>query len=195
LPASLALANAFVNKIVSPHRVRTLVLSAQLFSAPLQHLVDCVSLLSTLTLFLIHSWSMGTGVEQVKTIPKKHGKTVLLVDDNPAIRHELESLFLSDGFAIAGEACNGKEAVDLARKIAPDLIILDLSMPVMNGLEAAPQLKVVAPKSVIILLTMYAAEAVSQQAASSGIDMVLSKTESTDKILAKAHSLLHMGNT
>jgi two-component system, NarL family, response regulator EvgA len=138
---------------------------------------------------------MGTGVEQVKTIPKKHGKTVLLVDDNPAIRHELESLFLSDGFAIAGEACNGKEAVDLARKIAPDLIILDLSMPVMNGLEAAPQLKVVAPKSVIILLTMYAAEAVSQQAASSGIDMVLSKTESTDKILAKAHSLLHMGNT
>jgi DNA-binding NarL/FixJ family response regulator len=131
-------------------------------------------------------------VEQVKIIPKKHGKTVLLVDDNPAIRRELESLFLSDGFAIAGEASNGKEAVDLARKIAPDLIILDLSMPVLNGLDAAPQLKVVAPGSVIILLTMYATDTVTGQAPNSGIDLVLSKTEPSEKILAKAHALLHM---
>jgi DNA-binding NarL/FixJ family response regulator len=131
-------------------------------------------------------------VEEIKRVPKKHGKTVLIVDDNPAIRRELEKLFLSDGFAIAGEAGNGKEAIDLARKIEPDLIILDLSMPVMNGLDAAPQLRVVAPNTVIILLTMYATDAVSQQAGSSGIDVVLSKTATSESILTKAHSLLGM---
>jgi DNA-binding NarL/FixJ family response regulator len=130
-------------------------------------------------------------VEQVKKVPKKHGKTVLLVDDNPAIRRELEALFLHDGFAIAGEAGNGKEAIDLARKISPDLIVLDLSMPVLNGLDAAPQLKLVAPKSAIILLTMYATDAVSEQALRAGIDLILSKTETSENILAKAHSLLH----
>jgi len=103
-------------------------------------------------------------VEQVKRVPRKHGKTVLLVDDNAAIRRELEHLFLSDGFAIAGQAGNGQEAIDLARKISPDLIILDLSMPVLNGLDAAPQLKLVAPNSAIILLTMYATDAVSERA-------------------------------
>jgi two-component system response regulator YesN len=59
----------------------------------------------------------------------------------------LEALFLCDGFAIAGMAANGKEAIDLAKKIAPDLIVLDLSMPVLNGLDAAPQLRAVAPKA------------------------------------------------
>lgn len=131
-------------------------------------------------------------VEQVKKVPRKHGKTVLLVDDNPAIRRELEALFLHDGFAIAGQAGNGKEAIDLAREISPDLIILDLSMPVLNGLDAAPQLKVVAPSSAIILLTMYATDAVSEQALKAGIDLILSKTETSEQILSQAHALLHM---
>jgi two-component system, chemotaxis family, chemotaxis protein CheY len=131
-------------------------------------------------------------VEEVVKVPKKHGKTVLIVDDNPAIRRELKSLFLSDGFAICGEASNGKEAVELGRKLSPDLIILDLSMPVMNGLEAAPQLRVVFPDAVIILLTMYGTSVVADQAQSSGIARVVSKTETADKILAQARAVLHM---
>jgi DNA-binding NarL/FixJ family response regulator len=134
----------------------------------------------------------GAPLEQVTKVPKKHGKTVLLVDDNPAIRRELKSLFLSDGFAICGEAGNGKEAIDLARKLTPDLIILDLSMPVMNGLEAAPQLRVVFPNAPIILLTMYAASIVAEEAQQAGIARVLSKTETPEKILAQAHAVLHM---
>jgi DNA-binding NarL/FixJ family response regulator len=131
-------------------------------------------------------------LEQVTKIPRKHGKAVLIVDDNPAIRRELKSLFLSDGFSICGEAGNGKEAVDLARKLTPDLIILDLSMPVMNGLEAAPQLRVVFPTAPIILLTMYATSVVAEQAKQAGIARVLSKTERPQNILAQAHAVLHM---
>jgi DNA-binding NarL/FixJ family response regulator len=129
-------------------------------------------------------------MEKVKRVPKKHGLTVLLVDDNPAIRRELSKLYLSDGFAISGEAGNGREAIDLTKKIAPDLIVLDLSMPVLNGLDAAPHLRKLAPDAAIVLLTMYPVDAVSAQALQAGADLVLSKTESSENILTKSHAAI-----
>src|ERR1700726_5166000 len=63
------------------------------------------------------------------------GKRVLIVDDNGVIRKILTVAFLSDGFEACAEAPNGKEGIRIAQRIQPDLIILDLSMPVMNGLE------------------------------------------------------------
>jgi CheY-like chemotaxis protein len=84
------------------------------------------------------------------------GKRVLIVDDNPAIRHVVSQAFRSDGFAVCGEADDGRQAITLAKQVIPDLIILDLSMPVMNGLQAAPELRRIAPKASIILLTMFA---------------------------------------
>ena len=62
------------------------------------------------------------------------GVTVLVVDDNSAIRKMLATAFLSDGFTTCTEAENGKEAIELAKQNKPDVIVLDLSMPVMNGL-------------------------------------------------------------
>ena len=74
-----------------------------------------------------------------KAIP---GKTVLVVDDSPAIRKSLSELFLADGYTLK-EASNGKEAIEVAEGCDPDIIILDLSMPIMDGLEAAPKLKLI----------------------------------------------------
>ena len=68
-------------------------------------------------------------------------RTVLLVDDNPSVRAGLRSLFLSDGFAVCVEAGNGVEAIELAQGCKPDVIVLDVVMPVMNGIDAAPKLK------------------------------------------------------
>ena len=65
-------------------------------------------------------------------------KTILVADDNPLIRKMLCEMFeIEEDYDICAEAANGQETVDLAEKHRPDLIILDLSMPVMNGLEAA----------------------------------------------------------
>jgi outer membrane protein OmpA-like peptidoglycan-associated protein len=77
---------------------------------------------------------------EVKIDPRKRGagKTVLVVDDSALMRKAIESAFLSDGFKTCVEAKNGKEGIEAARKCQPDLIILDWSMTVMNGLEAAP---------------------------------------------------------
>jgi len=118
------------------------------------------------------------------------GKTVLVVDDSRFVRKALENAFLSDGFKTCVEAKNGKEGIEAAKKCRPDLIILDLSMPVMNGLEAAPVLRTLFPKIPIFLFSLYA-EAVSKQHASrAGVDLVISKNEPLSNVLDKAHEML-----
>jgi DNA-binding NarL/FixJ family response regulator len=118
------------------------------------------------------------------------GKRVLIVDDNEVIRKILVVAFLSDGFETCAEAQNGKEGINVAKRAHPDLIILDLSMPVMNGLEAAPQLRKLFPKSSIFLFSLYADAVLTENASRAGIDVVISKNEPLDIIVQKAHELL-----
>jgi chemotaxis response regulator CheB len=74
------------------------------------------------------------------------GRTALIVDDSAMIRKIIVAAFLSDGFKSCGEAGDGREAIEVAKQIKPDVIRLDLSMPVMNGLEAASELRKIFPK-------------------------------------------------
>jgi CheY-like chemotaxis protein len=84
-------------------------------------------------------------------------KTILVADDSPMIRTMLCRMFeAEDDYDICAEATNGQEAIDLALKHRPDLIILDISMPVLNGLAAARELKKLMPDVPIILFTQYA---------------------------------------
>jgi CheY-like chemotaxis protein len=127
-----------------------------------------------------------------ETDPNKPGigKTVLVVDDNAAIRKMLATAFLSDGFKTCIEAENGKEAIDVAKQNKPDIIVLDLSMPVMNGLQSAPELRKLLPQAPIILFSLYG-ESLSQTAASkSGISLVLEKTVPLSMLIEKAHQLI-----
>jgi DNA-binding NarL/FixJ family response regulator len=86
----------------------------------------------------------------------KMAKTILIADDNPMIRKMLCQLFeREDDYDICAEATNGQEAIDLALKHRPDLIILDMSMPVLNGMEATKELKKIMPDVPIILFTQH----------------------------------------
>jgi CheY-like chemotaxis protein len=82
-------------------------------------------------------------------------KKVLIVDDNPAIQSEIHQELNRHGF-LCSNAENGRQAIEQVLEILPDLIILDLSMPVMNGLDAAPELKKILPDCPIILYTLFA---------------------------------------
>jgi len=131
---------------------------------------------------------------EIETDPKKRGagKTVLVVDDNRAIRKMLAAAFLSDGFKTCVEAENGKEAVEAATQIKPDVITLDLSMPVMNGLTAASRLRKIFPATPIILFTLYGDFLSEAVASESGVNLVLLKTMPLSSLIDKAHEL--MGN-
>ena len=142
---------------------------------------------------LVPARSTGVAVKRVGVNSQEQrpgGKTVLVVDDNPGIRRAVARAFLSGGFAVCGEATNGREALDLAKQLKPDLIILDLLMPIMSGLQAAPELRKIVPKASIILFTMYGAEVRKEEAASMGIDLIASKMEPLSEIVNKAHQLI-----
>jgi CheY-like chemotaxis protein len=117
------------------------------------------------------------------------GKTVLIVDDSSALRAALRDLFLSDGFAACVEAEDGLKALAAAQGCQPDLIILDMSMPVMNGLKTAPKLKELLPHTPIILFSMHADCLKGQNLTALGIAAIFSKAESFEGLLKKAHEL------
>lgn len=129
---------------------------------------------------------------EIERDPKKRGvgKTVLVVDDNDAIRKMMAAAFLSDGFKTCAEAENGRESIELAKRVKPDIITLDLAMPVMNGLEAAARLRKLFPKTPIILFSMYADSILKAEASTAGVNLVLTKTEPLSKLVAKAHELM-----
>jgi two-component system chemotaxis response regulator CheY len=128
---------------------------------------------------------------EIKTDPKKRGgRTVLVVDDNALIRKMIATAFLSDGFKTCGEADNGREGIAVAKRIKPDLVTLDFSMPVMNGLEAATELRKLFPKTPIILFTMYGDDVVRGEAFKAGINLVLSKTTALSTLVDHAHALI-----
>jgi two-component system, chemotaxis family, chemotaxis protein CheY len=124
--------------------------------------------------------------------PRKRGvgKTVLVVDDNSAIRKKLATAFLSDGFKTCAEAKDGREAIELAQRIRPDVITLDLSMPRMNGLQASSELRKVLPNTLIILFTLYGETLSKTEISKTGVNLVLSKTEPLSTLIDKAHELM-----
>ena len=113
-------------------------------------------------------------------------RTILIVDDSAIIRHSLRSCIEQNSdWEVCGEAENGQVAVEKVKELRPDVVILDLQMPVMNGFEAADQISHLAPRTAILMLTLHECEQVSQDAHAAGIQDVLSKSDDVmDHLLA-----------
>ncbi len=110
-------------------------------------------------------------------------KTILITDDNAVVRKLLRHLFdFDDNYKVCAEATNGQEAIALALRHHPDLIVLDLSMPVMNGADAAKQLKTMLPAIPIILFTQYANLGIHLRGADMPVDRIVSKGDAKDLI-------------
>lgn len=108
-------------------------------------------------------------------------KTILVADDNPLIRKALCKLFeAEEDYDICAEATNGQEAIDLALKHRPDLILLDFAMPVLNGLEASRELKKIMPDVPIILFTQFGDLSAELSDANRSIDRVVDKMNIAD---------------
>lgn len=94
---------------------------------------------------------------------------VLLADDHPMVREGFKALLEQEGYHVVGEASDGHEAVRLARMLHPDVAVLDLSMPLLNGLQAAQEILHVSSRTRTILLTMHTEDQYVLEAVRAGI--------------------------
>jgi DNA-binding NarL/FixJ family response regulator len=108
---------------------------------------------------------------------------ILLVDDHPLTRSALSGLLTQQGFDVVGEAADGDEAIDRAGVLQPDLILLDLSMPGLDGLSALPRLREAAPECEVVVLTASGTEQNLLSAIRAGAAGYLLKSEPPDRIV------------
>jgi DNA-binding NarL/FixJ family response regulator len=108
---------------------------------------------------------------------------VLIVDDHPLTRDALAALLAQHDFSVVGEAADGEEAIGLARSLQPDLILLDLAMPGLDGLSALPRLREAAPRCEVVMLTASVAEENLLASIRAGAAGYLLKSEPPERIV------------
>jgi len=105
-------------------------------------------------------------------------KQILIADDSPAVRNLLRAMLNEqERFAVCGEAVDGKDAVEKAKWLDPDVVLLDLAMPGMNGAEAAGILRKSNPRAHLVLFTMYGDSIGNALANAVGVECVISKQD------------------
>lgn len=107
---------------------------------------------------------------------------ILVVDDEPIIRMDIREILMNEGYSVVGEAKNGEEAIQFAYQHQPDLIIMDVKMPVMNGIKAAAAIRKRMDAS-ILLLTAYSQKELVQDACNAGVTAYLVKPVSEEDLL------------
>lgn len=103
--------------------------------------------------------------------------SVLVVDDTDHVRRMLVEMLRLDGFDVVGAAVDGAEAVVMAGQFDPDVIVMDLRMPNVGGIEATRQIKLERPDQVVILYTAYLDAAIEEEARAAGVTVCLGKIE------------------
>lgn len=109
--------------------------------------------------------------------------TVVLGDDHPLMRQGVRRMLEGHEFEILGEGSDGLEVIELAQRFHPDVILLDLSMPTLNGIGAVRELTRVSPQSKVIILTMHTEEHYILEALRAGVKGCVSKTQAPEHLL------------
>jgi DNA-binding NarL/FixJ family response regulator len=111
-------------------------------------------------------------------------KSILIVDDSPMIRRGLRTVFEQQpGWAVCGEAEDGYQAIDKAKILQPDLIVIDLAMPRLNGISAARMLKKLVPATPVVMFTLFTNPCFEKAAFAVGVDAFVDKSEGTTSLV------------
>jgi len=114
---------------------------------------------------------------------------LLLVDDHKLLRQGLRRAVEEAGFEVVGEAGDGEEAVRMAIELQPDLVLMDITMPVLDGIEATRRLRQSCPEARVVILTMHGEEETVARALRAGALAYLLKDCSTDQVAATLHAV------
>jgi DNA-binding NarL/FixJ family response regulator len=117
-------------------------------------------------------------------------RRILLADDHPMFRQGLKLLLEKEGFEVVAESADGHDAVAQARHLKPDIAVLDVGMPLLNGIDAARQINRQAPETQAILLTMYEEEAYVLEALRAGVRGYVLKAQASADLLSAIREVL-----
>jgi DNA-binding NarL/FixJ family response regulator len=101
---------------------------------------------------------------------------VVVADDHAFIRQGIRAMFEARGWIVTAEASDGQEAIDLVQKLRPELALLDISMPILNGLQAAKVIRAAVPSTKIVILSMHDSPHARQEAFKAGAHGYVTKT-------------------
>lgn len=122
-------------------------------------------------------------------IPKKRLQ-VLIADDHEAVRRGLRSAVIGAGWDVCGEATNGRESIEQAQELRPDVVILDISMPIMGGLEAAPHILELVPSAKVVAFTMHESQQMKNEVARIGVHGLAVKSAPLSNLLQTIRSIV-----
>ncbi|MEO7368252.1 MAG: response regulator transcription factor [Gemmatimonadaceae bacterium] len=115
---------------------------------------------------------------------------ILIVDDHAVVRRGVRALLESqDGWEVCGEADNGLEAIEKAAELKPDLVVLDVSLPGLNGLDATPQILKASPNTEVLALTMHHSEELVRQVLRSGAKGYVLKSDADHSLVEAIESV------
>jgi DNA-binding NarL/FixJ family response regulator len=115
---------------------------------------------------------------------------VLVVDDAANLRELLTLLLeVEDDFEVVGTAADGRQAIEAAQVLKPDVVLLDLAMPVMDGLQALPQLRLHLPNARIVIFSGFEHEALAEEALLAGADAYIEKGTSVTQLVTQLREL------
>jgi DNA-binding NarL/FixJ family response regulator len=118
---------------------------------------------------------------------------VLIADDHPLIRQGLRSLLEKHWFTVVGEAVDGREATQLAQELEPDVAVLDLAMPLLNGLDAAREIIRASRRTKTILVTVHTADQYILEALQAGVRGYVLKSQATADLVQAVHEVMRGG--
>jgi DNA-binding NarL/FixJ family response regulator len=146
---------------------------------------------------MLESWlANGYKYRTLGDVPAVRFKPVriLIADDHEAVRRGLRAILVScDGIEVCGEAVNGRDAVEKAAELKPDLVILDVTMPILGGLEAAAQIIKILPRVPILIFSMHESRQLLEEAQRIGARGYVTKGEAGDDLLNAVQALLQGG--
>ena len=120
---------------------------------------------------------------------------ILIADDHPIVRQIVRStLERHPRFEVCGEAFDGAKAIEAARRLKPDVVVLNITMPVLNGLEVARQIKAKAPESAIVILSTHADERLIDEAKKIGARAYVAKTKAGEALVKATESAIAGGD-
>jgi CheY-like chemotaxis protein len=130
------------------------------------------------------------GFSKGTSVPAKKARTVLIADDNAMMRRYLREYFQRAEFEVCGEAENGKEAVEKCIRLRPNLVVLDIAMPTLDGLDAARQLKTRLLPTTVIIFTLYAEDLSHELLLDAGVAAAVSKYDPPERLMEEARRLV-----